>query len=496
MAHCSVMTLSTRLLAGALALLPLSSLANSEYQQWLQQTRKEYQAYLDANDKAFLGFLQQQWEVVDISAPEQRDNTPKPVDLPQAPEPEPVIEDDTPLVTLPPVLPEAPNKPTPRPKDADTDSDTTATPSAPKNQRKAQLDFFGDRITIHYPKTFRQQRFFRRVSSDGIAKAWQTLAETPHQALVSELQQTVQQLQLNDWGAALLFDQFVRSLNISEHSRVLTSWFLLVKAGYDARVAYDDKQVYLLIATSEQLYGVTFFTLNGKRYYSVNLNGDNLTASSVYTYDGQHDLGKAPIRFDQPNRFVAGGNTERRTLEFNYDGHPWSVQLDLPQGYVGYYAQYPQLALASYFRAGVPTAIGQQLLQQLQPLVKDQTELEAANRLIRFVQTAFAYETDEQQFQQENYLFAAETLYYPYSDCEDRAILYSWLVNELLGLDTVIMSFPGHVATAINFRGHVEGTGWQQNGKRYVIADPTFVNANVGMVMPQYSKLTPTLTGF
>ena len=47
----------------------------------------------------------------------------------------------------------------------------------------------------------------------------------------------------------------------------------------------------------------------------------------------------------------------------------------------------------------------------------------SVNRLLRFVQTAFEYKTDEDQFNTENYLFPLETLHYPYSDCEDRSAL-------------------------------------------------------------------------
>lgn len=46
------------LLISALLLSTQASASDqSEYQQWLQQTRSDFQSYLDENDKAFISFL-------------------------------------------------------------------------------------------------------------------------------------------------------------------------------------------------------------------------------------------------------------------------------------------------------------------------------------------------------------------------------------------------------------------------------------------------------
>jgi hypothetical protein len=60
----------------------------------------------------------------------------------------------------------------------------------------------------------------------------------------------------------------------------------------------------------------------------------------------------------------------------------------------------------------------------------------------------------------------------------------------------VILDFPGHIATAVKFSNPVQGDNWELNGKRYTVADPTYVNANVGMTMPQYKGKTPKLMAF
>ena len=104
--------------------------------------------------------------------------------------------------------------------------------------------------------------------------------------------------------------------------------------------------------------------------------------------------------------------------------------------------------------------------------------------LLNFVQTAFVYEYDDKVWGTDRSFFADESLYYPYCDCEDRSVLFSRLVRDLLGLDVVLIYYPGHLATAVKFSSEVSGDYITYDGARYTICDPTYINAPVGMTMP------------
>jgi hypothetical protein len=80
--------------------------------------------------------------------------------------------------------------------------------------------------------------------------------------------------------------------------------------------------------------------------------------------------------------------------------------------------------------------------------------------------------------------FAQETLYYPYCDCEDRAILFSRLVRDLVGLDVVLLYYPGHLAAAVGFNNDERGDYLTYKNRKYVVCDPTYINAGVGRTMP------------
>lgn len=76
-----------------------------------------------------------------------------------------------------------------------------------------------------------------------------------------------------------------------------------------------------------------------------------------------------------------------------------------------------------------------------------------------------------------------ESLHYRYCDCEDRSVLFSILVRDLLGLDVVLLHYPGHLATAVDFGGGVSGDCIDLDDGRYLVCDPTYIGAPVGMAM-------------
>lgn len=499
-----ILTLVTRfihsvLLFNLLLITFSSQAADSEYEQWLKKTQGEFQNYLDENDKEFINFLNKKWEPVDVEKTIIRDPEPKPIKIPVADLlkkttertsdsiPEEKIQ---PIVIAKPVVEKIPNVKNPIPSLPDKTKD--------HNFRTVEFTFFGEQVHVEYHKDFKQN-FRSPVSNESIATYWKNLASQPHIKVIEQLSERAKELQLNDWGSALLFDQFSREMQGSNQrnqtSRQLTSWFLLVKAGFNARIAYND-QVFLLIPSDQQLFGTTFFTFNNQRFYSVSLNKRPMKPGKVFTYSGSHSEGKRNLNFSNPNNFITNKNRITRDLSFDFNDERFKIQIQYSKALVNYFKTFPQLDLENYFTAGMPSETAYSLLNQLKPVVEGQSETEAVNRLLRFVQTAFEYKTDDDQFRQENYLFPLETLHYPYSDCEDRAALFAWLTESLLGLDVVILDFPGHIATAVEFSQPVKGDSWKLNGKRYTVADPTYVNANAGMTMPQYKNKAPKLVAF
>ncbi len=133
----------------------------------------------------------------------------------------------------------------------------------------------------------------------------------------------------------------------------------------------------------------------------------------------------------------------------------------------------------------------------LYPALRSQIEGKSVKKqvtmLLDFVQTAFDYATDQEQFGYERPLFGDESFYYPKNDCEDRSILFSILVRDLVKLDVALVHWPGHLATAVAFPEQVEGDHFTLDGRNYTVCSPTYVGAGIGMTMPDFKNVNAEL---
>jgi len=64
-------------------------------------------------------------------------------------------------------------------------------------------------------------------------------------------------------------------------------------------------------------------------------------------------------------------------------------------------------------------------------------------------------------------------------------------VKELLEIDVIGLKYPGHIATAVKFNDSVKGESIDYQGETYTICDPTYINAQVGIAMPEYKNINP-----
>ena len=154
-----------------------------------------------------------------------------------------------------------------------------------------------------------------------------------------------------------------------------------------------------------------------------------------------------------------------------------------------FYANYPQVELSVYANADVDKSVQDQIEQAFNPLLEGKEPLAAVAALLSYMQHGFEYETDNKQFGYEKPFFCEENFYYLKNDCEDRSILFSYLVRYLLGMEVVLLDYHDHVATAVRMLDdEVSGDYYEVDGKRYVVCDPTFIGAGVGVSQPAYRK--------
>jgi len=473
------------------------ALANDEFLQWKQQQAQSFQEYKDKRDKEFTAFLKMHWTEMQLLKGFERDPAPKPVVMPVAtPEPMPVTQPETPVAE--PVAPPAPVAapviivPVPVPAPVPV-APPPVKPTTAIKGRRINFSFYGTPVTLYYDDKLKTS-LAHRIDKNAVSGFWSALSKADYDALIDQLEAQRTALQLNDWAYVLLVNETANQVYPgAQNQQSLFTWFILAKAGYKARIAYDDRTVYLLVPSNQQLYSTPYFTFDNLRYYAVRFDGSEQKLGRVFTYDGEYPGTNKQLDMVLNRDMVVTDHPARRKLSFEFEGRRYEIDAAYDIKRVDFLNTYPQLDLDIYFSSNVSSTAASPLLQQLSADMQGMSQQQAVNFLLRFVQSSLKYKTDESQFGKENYLFPEETLYYPYSDCEDRSILFAWLVKQLLGLEVVGLDYPGHVATAVQFTDKVNGDAITYQGKRYVVADPTYVNASAGTTMPEYINSKPKI---
>ncbi len=157
-----------------------------------------------------------------------------------------------------------------------------------------------------------------------------------------------------------------------------------------------------------------------------------------------------------------------------------------------FFADYPWMSWEHYIRAPLSDNFRNEVLPPMREMVSGLSTFDGVRKLLSFVQFGFEYMTDNDQYGHEKVNFPEENFYYPANDCEDRSILFATLVREIYGLDVVLLHYPNHLSTAVDFGDPtIKGDAISLDGRHYVMCDPTYIGARIGMTMDQYRGVMP-----
>lgn len=347
--------------------------------------------------------------------------------------------------------------------------------------------------TYYLPNALKDQCRLQGVMENNVADAYEAMCSTNYKPLLNDIQQIASDLQLNDWGVFTLIRTVTKIYCGTENESVVMQQFLLNELGYKAKVARqaDNNSLLLMVATGCRIYGLPYVQAEGLTYYFINGPKE---PSSFYTCTHDSPHAKNPVQMTLTKSPAFGGAV--KTATHRAKGSTAEVTVEVPKALIDFYNTYPQCDYEVYVTSQVNPELSNKLLTSLQPLIQGKSETEAANILLDFVQTGFEYAKDNEQFGYEKPFFVEELFYYPYCDCEDRSILYFYLIHNLLELDVVLLKYPNHIATAVCFNESINGDYVIVKGHKYTVCDPTYIGAKIGRTQPQYKNVAAKVLKF
>lgn len=437
-----------------------------------QQIIAEFQEYKEKQDHEFADFLKGQWSEFDTFKGKVRIKEPKPKQVPVVMPVAPVSPIPTPLIPEP-----APPQPKPVPVAVDT----------------LEILFFGNVVRFAFDQQWKDYRLSGGARPEAMSTFWTMMSGSKYEPTIKSIGDTRHDLKLDDWAVVTLWRSVAQALQpVRKSEQNLLLWYFLIKSGYDVRVGYAGDDVHLFIAIKQPVYSTKYTKVGDQTYYAVLAADHGDSIRSFFTYDASYPNKLKPLDIHAASIGFSRTVPAQRVLAFDYKGKNIKLNVPYDRRLVEYMDSFPQSEFELYFDTEGSSLLRKGLLAELHKYTSKMGEEEAVDFLLSFIQQAFPYKTDNDQFGRERYFFVEESLFFPYNDCEDRSVLFSWLVRELVGIKVVGLLYPGHMTTAVALK-HTkpEFSTVTYRSTEYVIADPTYVGATVGMAMPSYKKLKP-----
>ena len=353
-----------------------------------------------------------------------------------------------------------------------------------------QFQFYGLVCKIRFNES--QKFSLSSLCNESIAAQWNIMSDKIYDNTIRDCLEYRITHNLCDWAYIQFLDKLATSALSSKSEQNLLIAFLLSQTGYKIRLAKSENILYFLYASPHYLYELPTFKIDNDFYYGYNCTETKLEIFNMAFPNEQL------MSFWIPKAQQLGNKLSENRIISSQRYPEIKVSVNVNTDLIEFFNTYPTSVIddnvmtrwAMYANTPISSNLFETIYPQLRKHFNKCGQLEALNKLLNLVQTGFVYEYDDKVWGCDRAFFSEETLYYPYCDCEDRSILYSRLVRDLLGLDVILVFYPGHLATAVAVTENVSGDYILFDNKKFIITDPTYIGAPVGMTMPKMDNKT------
>lgn len=347
------------------------------------------------------------------------------------------------------------------------------------------FQFYGTPMEVRWGNA--KQFKLKGTDKKSISEAFIELTAKGYANLVHDCLKLREQYKLCDWAYYMMLQTISeQACGKGTNEAIFLQGVLLNQSGYQMRFALeDDSKLHIMLRMDGFPYRRGYLIADGKLFFLMDgSKAKNLTVCDA-AYPGEQMMSLSVPELPE----LAKNLSESRTVISRFVNVKADMQMN--KNLMDFYTDYPtsydgkdvMTRWAYYANAPVASEIKDKVYPQLRQQIGSLPKVQAANLLLNWIQMGLTYGYDDKVWGHDRAFFAEESLFYPFCDCEDRSILFSHLVRDLLGLDIVLVYYPGHLYTAVCFNEDVAGDYIMVNGRKFTVADPTFYNANVGKTM-------------
>lgn len=316
----------------------------------------------------------------------------------------------------------------------------------------------------------------QKINKAVILDAYEHFENCRYQPFLESLNSQQQKYSLSDWHLYEIIAKASEAMFHDSRYQILFQWFILRKSGIDAQLFYNGDKVYLHAPATDVEFGFYTLEYHDEKYLNLTARRDKLEMDDIRAYlpeliwDGKKGRPMTMHLNGLPN--LPGAQVVERILQFDHDGQTHKLVVKLNQDHLQMMDEYPYYNQAQFFHIDLSEEAQNSLLPKLEEMLRGRNRVEKVEFIMSFVRTAFLYKDDRKRFGHEKPMSPEQTLYYSYSDCEDRSALFFYLCRKLLKIPAIVLDFEEHVGVALELP-EVKGEFFKYEDRRFVYCEAT-----------------------
>jgi hypothetical protein len=359
--------------------------------------------------------------------------------------------------------------------------------NAVKGQRQqVRVDFYKDPFLVTVDRSVCVE-IPQQFTAENFKKGYSALNTAKFQPVIDSLLSYKEEHQLNDWLYYQLIRRVAQQISPKEANYgryTFYKWVMLSQSGYDARLAISHQKVIFYVYNNEDISDIPYFKVDGKQFVCLNIHD--------YANTNLNDDPPVPVNIPIAAAIKAFSykvtlmpdfkpeNDIEKDVSFVYDRKKYHFKVKLNTDQEKAFTNYPGVSFETYFNIPLSKETYGSLIPLLKKNMKGMDEKKGVDYLMRFTRYAFLYENDDDNYGKEKRLSPGETLASNYSDCDDRAALFFYLVKEIYNLPMIALLYPTHITMAVEFSKPI-GDPIVYNGKTYSVCEPTPQTENLSI---------------
>lgn len=293
----------------------------------------------------------------------------------------------------------------------------------------------------------------------------------PITQLRQEMDAFAAEFQMDDMAYVLFSQKVSRHFCADPNLAKLLQYQILKERGYKLLLGYNSEQLTVYGYFTYSLANVAEVSYQGQLFYDLSFQ-QNLALCEEELIEYSNGVQNIEINQHQAPLF----NAQQTKYQFSTEYHEKRYEFKgvLNQSLIDYYHDLPSIAFGEiYLNYHLSDLAYKQLIGDLKKAVSNMSGQMQLNFLLHFTQVVIPYQTDKSLHGREKFAFAEEVLGKQAGDCEDKSVLFAYLVKEVLQLPSLALVYvhQNHLNVAVAVNG--SQYNFIHNNQKYIVCEPS-----------------------